>query len=161
MRLGMGVTYALYSARLKLHDRAGVSRRFVLLVRELGVEALPMVRAGLARLEPKRDGVVASALATDLFQASPRVSDHETGELASRYLHGSTPELTSAAADSLVGFWGPRATPFMLGLLGSHDDRVVLTAIEGLRELQMVVVPPSSDSSWGVGQRPTTAAHLR
>jgi serine/threonine-protein kinase len=138
LRIGGPVTYTLYSARLKLSDQPAVRRRFVLLVRELGNDALPMIRAGLARLETRRDVLVAAALAADLLLASPRVRDEEAGEVTARYIQGSPPGLTSVAAEALVGFWGPRATPLLLGLLGSHDDGVSLAAINGLRELRAV-----------------------
>jgi serine/threonine protein kinase len=138
LRIGGPVAYALYSARLKMSDQPGVRRRFVLLVRELGPDALPMIRAGLARLETRREILVAAALAADLLLASPRVRDDEAGEIAARYVQGSAPGLTSVAAEALVGFWGPRATPLLLGLLNSHDDGVSLAAINGLRELQAV-----------------------
>jgi serine/threonine protein kinase len=138
LRIGGPVAYALYSARLKMSDQASVRRRFVLLVRELGPDALPMIRAGLSRLETRREILVAAALAADLLLASPRVRDDEAGEIASRYVQGSAPGLTSVAAEALVGFWGPRATPLLLGLLNSHDDGVSLAAINGLRELRAI-----------------------
>ena len=138
LRIGGPVAYALYSARLKMSDQPAVRRRFVLLVRELGLDALPMIRAGLSRLETRREILVAAALAADLLLASPRVRDDEAGEIAARFVQGSAPGLTSVAAEALVGFWGPRATPLLLGLLNSHDDGVSLAAINGLRELQAV-----------------------
>jgi serine/threonine-protein kinase len=138
LRIGGPASYALYSARLKLSDQPDVRRRFVLLVRELGSDALPMIRAGLARLVTKRDVLVAAALAADLLQASPRVRDEEAGEVAALYIQGSPPGLTSVAAEALVGFWGPRATPLLLGLLNSHDDGVSLAAINALRELRAI-----------------------
>jgi serine/threonine-protein kinase len=138
LRLGAPIAYALYSARLKLREQTGVRRRFVLLVHELGVDALPMLRAGLALLEPKRDVSVAAELATDLLRASPRARDDEAAVLTSLYLQGSPPALKSAAADALVAFWGPRATPYLLGLLGSADPAVTVSAIDGLRQLEMV-----------------------
>ncbi len=138
LRIGGPAAYALYSSRLKLSDQQPVRRRFVLLVRELGLDALPMIRAGLARLETRREVLVAAALAADLLLASPRVRDDEAGEVTARYVQGSAPGLTSVAAEALVGFWGPRATPLLLGLLNSHDDGVSLAAINGLRELRAV-----------------------
>jgi hypothetical protein len=138
LRIGGPAAYALYSARLKLSDQPPVRRRFVLLVRELGLDALPMIRAGLARLETRREILVAAALAADLLLASPRVRDDEAGEVTARYVQGSPPGLTSVAAEALVGFWGPRATPLLLGLLNSHHDDVSLAAINGLRELRAV-----------------------
>ena len=138
LRIGAPATYALYSTRLKLSDLPGVRRRFVLLIREIGADALPMIRAGLARLEAKRELPVAAALAADLLEASPRVRDDELGEVAAQYIQGSSPALTVLAADALVAFWGPRATPLLLGLLNSQDDAVSLVAITSLRELRAV-----------------------
>ena len=138
LRVGGPAAYALYSARLKLSEQAGVRRRFVLLIREMGAEALPMIRAGLARLEGKRDLPVAAALAADLLQASPRVRDEEAGEVAAHYVQGSPPALATMAAEALVGFWGARATPLLLGLLNSQDDAVTLVAVNSLRELRAV-----------------------
>lgn len=138
LRIGAPATYALYSARLKLSENVALRRRFVLLIRELGVDALPMIRAGLARLETKRQVPLAAALAADLLLASPRVRDDEAGELTSRYIQESPPGLTAVAAEALVGFWGPRATPMLLGLLSSLDDDVSVAAISGLRELHAI-----------------------
>jgi len=138
LRIGGPATYALYSARLKHCELPGVRRRFVLLIREMGAEALPMIRAGLARLEAKRELPVAADLAADLLQASPRVRDEEAGEVAAQYVQGSPPALATMAAEALVGFWGPRATPLLLGLLSSSEDAVTLVAINSLRELRAV-----------------------
>jgi serine/threonine-protein kinase len=138
LRLGTAMAYALYSARLKLSADSAVRRRFVLLVRDLGADGLPMLRAGLARLQPNRDRAVAADLAVDLLHASPHARDDEAGELTSLYLQGSPAELMRTAASALVGFWGPRATPFLLGLLGAPHPEVVVAAIDGLRELQVV-----------------------
>jgi serine/threonine-protein kinase len=138
LRLGTPVTFALYSARLRLSEQTGVRRRFVLLVRELSLDALPMLRAGLARLATHRDRPVAVDLAIDLLRASPRVLDVEDGALAAVYVTDSPPALASAAADALVGFWGARAKPLLLGLLDSADASVIVTAIDGLRGLQLI-----------------------
>ncbi len=138
LRVRGPAAYALYSARLKMSDVSGVRRRFVRLVLELGIDALPMIRAGLARLEGKREVAVAAALAADLLQASPRVLDEEAGGVAARYMQGSGPGLTTVAAEALVGFWGSRATPWLLGLLGSEDEAVMAAAMNGLRQLNAV-----------------------
>jgi serine/threonine protein kinase len=159
LRIGGPAAYALYSARLKLSDRPEVRRRFVLLVRELGPDALPMIRAGLARLETRRDVLVAAALAADLLQASPRVRDEEAGEVTALYIQGSPPGLTSVAAEALVGFWGPRATPLLLGLLSSHDDGVSLAAINGLRELRAIDEYAVAKIAFAL--RSTTSADVR
>jgi hypothetical protein len=138
LRLSTAIAYPLYSARLKLYDVAAVRRRFVLLIRELGTDALPMIRAGLLRLVNRRDVPVAADLASDLFLASPRVRDDEAGDATLPYLQGSAPDLTALALEALVGFWGPRAIPTLLELLDSPDAHVGLAAINGLRALAAV-----------------------
>ncbi len=138
LRVGGPAAYALYSARLKMSEGDGVRRRFVRLVSDLGIGALPMIRAGLARLESKRDVAVAAALAADLLQACPRVLDEEAGDVTVRYIRGSGPGLTRVAADALVGFWGLRSTPWLLGLIGSGDEGVTVAAMNGLRQLNAV-----------------------
>jgi hypothetical protein len=137
-RAGTSATYALYAARLKFKDLNGVRRRFVLLVREQGIRALPMIRAGLARLLQRRDLEVAVALALDLLEASPKVPDEAAGETAAQYLQGSPVTLVRAAAQALVWFWGARATPSLLGLLGCDHDAIRIAAIDGLRELDAI-----------------------
>ena len=138
LRVGGPAAYALYSARLKMSEVSGVRRRSVRLVLELGIDALPMIRAGLARLESKRELPLAVALAADLLQASPRVLDEEAGSVAARYVQGSGPGVTTVAAEALVGFWGDRATPWLLGLLGSEDEAVMAAAMNGLRQLNAI-----------------------
>jgi eukaryotic-like serine/threonine-protein kinase len=138
LRIGAPAAFALYSVRLKMSEVVGVRRRFVLLVRELGVSALPTIRAGLARLESKREIAVASELAADLLEASPRIRDREAGALAVRYLQGSAPWLAAAAAEALVAHWGARAVPELLGLLSSPEEAVNAAALAGLRELRVL-----------------------
>jgi eukaryotic-like serine/threonine-protein kinase len=138
VRAGTPAMYALYSARLKLHDLPGVRRRFVLFVREVGAEALPMIRAGLARLEARRNVPVAAALAYDLFEASPHVLDDEAGEVTVRYLQDTPRDVTRVAAQALVWFWRARAKPRLLGLLACDDEGIVIASMNGLRELGIV-----------------------
>jgi serine/threonine-protein kinase len=137
-RSGTPAMYALYSARLRLHEIAGIRNRFVLLVRELGTSTLPMIRAGLGRLEAHRHAPIAAALAFDLFAASPRVRDDDLAEVAGRYLQDSPPDLTRIAAEALVPFAGARAAPLLGELLESDDDAVRLAGVQGLRELDAV-----------------------
>jgi len=138
LRAGTPATYALYSARLRLTACQGVRSRFADLLRAFGNEALPMIRAGLAKLEARRELAVAASLAMDLLEAAPRVRDDEAGAITARYLVGSTTELTCAAAAAIVAFWGTRATPLLVGLLAADDDRARIAAIQGLRELRAV-----------------------
>jgi hypothetical protein len=138
LRIAGPATYALYSARLKLSEQPSVRRRFVLMIREFGTDALPMIRAGLVRLETRREAPVAALLAADLFLASPRVRDEEAGAVSARYLHDSPPGLADLALEALVAFWGPRAAPLLIELVGSPDEGVSLSAINGLRELSSI-----------------------
>jgi hypothetical protein len=116
-----------------------VNKRFVEAVRRFGVDALPMIRAGLAKLENRCELVVASSLAADLFAASPRVRDDVAGEIGARYVQaGSSASLTRAAVDALTGFWGERAAPILLGLLNAEDELVLASALDGLRVLRAV-----------------------
>jgi hypothetical protein len=130
--------YALYSARLRLHESDGVRRRFVLLVQDLGPSALPMIRAGLGRLVGHRHLPVAAALACDLFTACPRVRDEDLAEVTARYLPDSPSELARLATEALVGFAGVHAVPLLLELLGSHDDGVWITSVHGLCDLDAI-----------------------
>ena len=139
MRAGAPASYALYSARLKLHEVEGVRIRFVLLVRELGATALPMIRAGLARLEARRELEVAALLAYDLLRASPRQRDDEAGEVTALYLE----PLAACArvpprSRRLVAFWEQRAAPLLVGLLASDADAVRIACIDGLRQLRAI-----------------------
>jgi eukaryotic-like serine/threonine-protein kinase len=138
LRAGAPGAYALYSVRLKHPDQESVRARFIALIRHLGVSALPMIRAALAKLESRRDHPIAAALAGDLLQASPNVRDDAAGDLAVLYVDGAPADLVAVAAAALVRFWGERATPVLLGLLGSQDDGVRLVSIVGLRELQAI-----------------------
>jgi hypothetical protein len=135
----VAATYALYSARLKLTSVEGVRARFVELVRSFGENGLPMIRAGLAKLEAKRELEVAEQLAIDLMEAAPRVKDDAAGEIVARYLDGETsPVMVTAAASALVAFWGERAVPVLLALLSSPDDAARAAAIEGLGVLRAI-----------------------
>jgi serine/threonine-protein kinase len=139
LRAGTASPYALYSMRLRLTSHAGVNKRFVEAVRRFGIDALPMIRAGLTKLENRCELAVAASLATDLFSASPRVRDDVAGGLGARYVQaGSTASLTRAAADALTAFWGERAAPILLGLLNAEDELVLVSALDGLRLLRAI-----------------------
>ena len=137
---GAPATYALYSARLRLTEQPNVRARFVRRVRDFGAAALPMVRAGLARLEPKRGMIVAASLAQDLLDSAPRVRDDEAGFTTAAYLYDSNPALTAAAARAIAAFWGARSVPLLVGLLEAEDSSVVVAALDGLRETRAVDV---------------------
>jgi hypothetical protein len=137
-RGGTAATYALYSARLRLHDVDGVRRRFVRLVQDLGPNALPMLRAGLGRLAAHRHVPVAATLAYDLLTACPHVRDDDLAEVTARYLRDSPPDLARLATEALVWFSGVRAVPHLLELLGTSDDGVSTASIQGLCALDAI-----------------------
>ncbi|MDB4942857.1 MAG: serine/threonine protein kinase [Labilithrix sp.] len=137
VRGGTPATYALYSHRLKAADQPGIRPRFIALLQLFGEAALPMIRAGLARLAPRRELDVAAALAADLFDGSPPVRDDAAGELAAEYLQGSPWSLVPHALAALVRFWGARATPHLLASSGCPDERVRAVAERALRELNV------------------------
>ena len=138
-RGGVPAAYALYSARLKLASVAGVRARFVELVRAYGANAMPMIRAGLAKLEAKRAHEVAEHLAIDLMEAAPRTKDDAAGEIVARYLGANaSPALTVAASTALVALWADRAAPILLALLEKGDDAARVAAIRGLGTLRCI-----------------------
>ncbi len=127
--------YALYSMRLKVNDQDAVRERFVTILGELGVSALPMIRAGLARLEPHCESPVASAMAEDLLLGAPAARDDETGEIVARYLRVSSPALVRAGIAALTRLWGERARPFLVALLSADDDSIRIGAIQALGQV--------------------------
>jgi len=138
-RGGVPAAYAIYSARLKLASVAGVRERFVELVRAYGANAMPMIRAGLAKLEAKRAHEVAEHLAIDLMDAAPRAKDDAAGEIVARYLAAdASPALTVAASTALVALWAERAAPILLALLENGDDASRVSAIRGLGLLRCI-----------------------
>lgn len=159
LRAGPPAAYALYSCRLKHTDLPGIRRRFIAIITELGVSALPMIRAGLAKLELHKDALVVATLAADLLLASPRVRDAAAGDVTVPYLQSSAPALVRIAADALVAFWGERSTPFLLGLLGMADDAVRITCIKALRELR--AIDEHAVTKIAFAARSATSAELR
>ena len=136
LRAKVAGSYALYSTRLKLAGQAGVRGRFADLVRLFGADALPMIRAGLAKLETRRDHAVANELARDLLEGAPVVRDEAAGAILARYLHGgSSPELTASCLVGLVRFWGERARPFVVAALDTRDELARAAGLRGLQEL--------------------------
>ncbi|HEY8073656.1 MAG TPA: serine/threonine-protein kinase, partial [Labilithrix sp.] len=78
VRAGLGGAYAAYSARVK-NPSPDARRRFVLVLHEIGIPALPVMRAGLERVEPRLATAGATELAEDLLAALPPVADEATG----------------------------------------------------------------------------------
>ncbi len=138
-RAGTAAAYALYSTRLKLAAMTGVRQRFVETIRRLGPNAMPMIRAGLAKLEGRRAHAIAEDLAVDLLEAAPRLRDDAAGDLVARYLNvEATPALVRAAASALVAFYGDRAAPVLLALLVVGDDDARVSALEGLAAVRAI-----------------------
>lgn len=135
IRIGTPAAYALYAVRLKQTNVTAVRRRFVNILRRIGLPAMPMIRAALLKIEAKRDVAIASALAVDLLDGSPRLRDDEAGAIVARYLEsGASTSLRVVAIEALVGFWRERATPILLGFVGAEDE-VSAAAVRGLSEL--------------------------
>lgn len=121
LELGTPAAYALYSARLKLAGDVTARRRFIEIVHALDAAALPMIRAGLARLAPHHEAAVARELALDLVLAVPNLADDDAGELVARWARLGPIVLTRAAVPALVKLWGERARPLFLAALASDD----------------------------------------
>jgi eukaryotic-like serine/threonine-protein kinase len=133
--IGTPAAYALYSARLKATSRP-VRERFVAMVRELGSSALPMVRAGLTRLEPHRETAIAAQMAIDLLRGVPDVTDDAAGEIVARYARSGLPLLVGASVPALTRLWADRARPVLVALLTSEDERVRVAAVQSLETLR-------------------------
>lgn len=121
VNLGTPAAYALYSARLKSTGEQSVRRRFVEIVHGMGAAALPMLRAGLARLAPHHERPVAREMAADLLLATPNIPDDAAGELAARWARVGPIEVTRAAVPALAKLWGERARPMFVAALSSND----------------------------------------
>jgi serine/threonine-protein kinase len=137
VRAGLGGAYALYSARVK-NQAIDARQRFVMLLTEIGIPALPVMRAALERVEPRLATPGASALAEDLLSALPAVADEATGNVVARYARNETPEIACAATRALPRLWGKRAGPLLVALLAHPDDDVRLAALEGLVALHAI-----------------------
>ncbi len=136
-RAGLGGAYALYSARVKMLDPEARDR-FVGALREIGVPALPLIRAALERLESRTAVDAAVDLAEDLLLAMPPVHDEPTGQVVARYARSPKPGLAAAATATLPHLWGVRAHALLLGLLEYPAEEVRLAAMTALREIGTV-----------------------
>lgn len=139
---GVVGAYALYGARTGLAQVDPSARvTFVTTMKTLGEPALPVVRAGLERIqEPAIVGIDRATveLAEDLLLSMPAVHDEVAGHLVLRYAAAQSPALCRAAARALARVWAERSAPALLALVRHHDDGVRVAAIIGLREVHAV-----------------------
>jgi serine/threonine-protein kinase len=133
---GVGGAYVLYGVRAKSGADDEVSKRFTGMMREIGTQALPVLRAALEKLEGREDD--AESLITDVLEAIPNIRDDATGEVVSRFLKCRAPELRRIATGALVRSWAERAQALLVGLLKDEDESVRIAAIAGIRKIGCV-----------------------
>ncbi len=133
-RAGAGGAYALYTARLR-HGVFEARERFVAILGELGTAAMPVIVAGLERLEEKLEVAGALGVAEDLLKAMPNVGDARAAGLLMRYADRPQASLAVLAAGKLARVARDEARPLLVRLASSKDDRIAIAAIGGLRDL--------------------------
>ncbi|MEO7331863.1 MAG: HEAT repeat domain-containing protein [Minicystis sp.] len=119
-------------------------------MREVGPSALRAVADSLARVDPND-----AALVEDLLRAIPEVTEQRessapvsgaptsgaptasaiqsAGEAITRLLRHTAPAVRRAAVAALATLWGPRANPWMAGMLEDTDDGLRIAALAALR----------------------------
>ncbi len=133
---GVGGAYVLYGARTKSSGDDEVRSRFTSMMREIGAQAFPVLRAALEKLEGHEDD--APALLVDVLEGIPHIRDDATGEVVSRFLWCKSPEIRRVATAALVECWGERGQALLVGLLKDEDERVRIAAIVGIRKIGRV-----------------------
>jgi HEAT repeat protein len=133
---GVGGAYVLYGARTKSAPDEEVRTRFVAMMREIGTQAFPVLRAALEKLEGRDED--APALLVDVLRGIPPIRDDATGEVVSRFLTCKAPEIRGVATLALVQCWGERAQALLVGLLKDEDESVRIAAIAGIRKIGRV-----------------------
>jgi hypothetical protein len=123
--------YALYAARLRNGD-AEARSRFIMLLQQIGVPALPVVRVGLERLETRLHIANAPGIVEDLLECLPSFFDEGASEIVARYTQSDAPGVALAATHALPRVAARRARPILLGLIRHTDEAVALAAIAGL-----------------------------
>jgi hypothetical protein len=123
--------YALYAARLR-NGEGEARSRFVMLLQQIGVPALPVVRAGLERLESRLHIANAPGIVQDLLESVPSFFDEASSEIVARYTQSDVPGVALAATLALPRVAARRARPILLGLITHTDAAVALAAIAGL-----------------------------
>jgi serine/threonine-protein kinase len=137
-RAGVHGAYALYSTRTKLAIDPRARIAFVTTMKALGESAMPVVRAGLERIEAGAvggDHRGAVDLAEDLLLAVPASIDEVAGHLVVKYAASPIPNLCRAAARALPRVWGSRARSLLVSMIDHADDGARVAAIMGLREI--------------------------
>jgi hypothetical protein len=102
------------------------------IVHTMSAAALPMIRAGLAKLAPHHERAVARDLAVDLLLATPNLRDDDAGELAARWARVGPVDVTRAAVPALAKLWGERARPMFVAALQSKDLLLANAAVAAL-----------------------------
>jgi eukaryotic-like serine/threonine-protein kinase len=134
---GVGGAYVLYGARTKsAADDGEVRTRFTAMMREIGTQAFPVLRAALEKLHGREED--APALLVDVLEAIPPIVDDATGEIVSRFLTCKAPEIRRVVTSALVRCWGERAQALLVGLLKDEDESVRIAAIAGIRKIGRV-----------------------
>jgi HEAT repeat protein len=106
------------------------------MMREIGTQAFPVIRAALEKLEGRDD--VAAELIQDVLEGVPPIRDDATGEVVSRFLTCKSADLRRLATEALVRCWGERSQALLVGLLKDEDESVRIGAIDGLRKIGRV-----------------------
>jgi hypothetical protein len=140
VRAGNRGAHALYGARLK-HAVFEARERFVAMLTDIGPAALPTIKAGLERLEPKLGVPGALGMAEDLLRAMPDVSDEETAQIVARYVKSNVNSLALLATIALPRVAGARARPLLVAQIHHKNDDVAIAAIKKLRVLGGVDIP--------------------
>jgi serine/threonine protein kinase len=133
---GVGGAYVLYGARTKSAPDPEVRLRFTGMMREIGTQAFPVLRAALEKLEGREEA--APELLVDVLEGIPQIRDDATGEVVSRFLTCKAPEIRRRATAALVRCWGERSQALLVGLLKDEDENVRVAAIAGLRHIGRV-----------------------
>jgi len=137
VRAGASGAYALYAARLK-NGVFDARERFVTLLQKCGPVAIPLIRSGLVKLEPRMSVPGALTIAEDLLKALAEASDDEAGEIVVRYAGSEYASLATLAAIALPSLWAGRARPVLLGLVEHNQESVAIAAIAGLRRMNAI-----------------------
>ncbi len=134
---GRAGAFALYFSRLG-HGTFEVRDGFVSVLRDIGPEALPMLKASLERIEKRLEEPGVMSLAEDLLEAMPHVLDEPTGEVVARFATSRAVEVARPAIRALPAVFGQRARGTLLGLLEHPDEAARLAAIRGLVRIEAI-----------------------
>ena len=116
------------------HTSYEARERFVAMLCDIGAVALPTIKAGLERLEPKLGVPGALTMAEDLLRAVPEVPDEELAHVIVRYVKSNVNSLALVATQALPKAWGVRARPLLLQQIHHKNEDVAIEAIKRLRK---------------------------